>query len=112
VASRRDDQSPGVTRRDAGDGITRRDDDVEGHSMHRSDDGVTRRDGEGVTRRDGGGDGVTRRDDKTSFIGSDEDDVEGHSMFRDAGESLHRGLPGSGGEFTRRGPGDNPHGDR
>ena len=96
-ATRRDDQAPGVMRRDEDEGIMRRDeDDVEGHSLHRGESGISRRDADGAVSRGG----------------ADEDDVEGHSMARDAGEGLHRGLPGSGGEFLRRGPGDNPNGDR
>jgi hypothetical protein len=105
VPAKRDDQAPGVMRRDADDGLMRRDDDdVEGHSLHRGESGISSRDADGAVSR-GGPDGV-----RSSI--TDEDDVEGHSMARDAGESLHRGLPGSGGEFLRRGPGDNPNGDR
>jgi hypothetical protein len=107
VPARRDDQAPGAMRRDAVEGISRRDeDDVEGHSLHRDESGISRRDADGVVHR-GGPDGV-----RSSITGADEDDVEGHAMVRDAAEGLHRGLPGSGGEFARRGPGDNPNGDR
>ena len=67
------------------------DEDVEGHRMKDVRSGFNPdapRPGEGV--RDGA-------------EGSDEDDVEGH---------LYRLGPTTEGEFSKRGPGDNPNGDR
>jgi hypothetical protein len=43
----------------------------------------------------------------------DESDVEGHGLRRDAEpDGLYRGGPTTQGEVIRRGPGDNPNGDR
>jgi hypothetical protein len=43
-------------------------------------------------------------------------DVEGHALKRaddaDTRTGLYTGGPRTQGEFTRRGPGENPHGDR
>ncbi len=82
-------------------GDARRDDDVEGHR-------ATRDEGEGAARRDDDVEGAARRDD----------DVEGHRLKApfagdDTGpEELYRGGPTTQGEVIRRGPGDNPHGER
>jgi hypothetical protein len=71
------------------------DEDVEGHRQ--GNDGTdTPESGEGARRVDGSE--SARRVD-----GTDEDDVEGH---------LYRLGPTTEGEFARRGPGENPHGDR
>jgi hypothetical protein len=44
---------------------------------------------------------------------SDEEDVEGHGLRRDAEpDGLYRGGPTTQGEVIKRGPGENPHGDR
>ena len=65
------------------------DEDVEGHRAKSNDfDPRAPRPGEGARARDDG---------------SDEDDVEGH---------LYRLGPTTEGEFAKRGPGENPHGDR
>ncbi len=74
--------------------------------MAREESGSISRGADGAVFR-AGPDGI-----RSSITASDEDDVEGHAILRDAGEGIHRGLPGSGGEFVRRGPGDNPNGDR
>jgi len=50
-----------------------------------------------------GGDVLRREDAGASPILRREDDVEGH---------LYTGGPTTQGEFTRRGPGQNPHGER
>jgi hypothetical protein len=43
----------------------------------------------------------------------DDQDVEGHLALRDGGpDGLYTGGPKTQGEFTRRGPGENPHGER
>jgi hypothetical protein len=42
-------------------------------------------------------------------------DVEGHQLKRDEPDTrtgLYTGGPRTQGEFTRRGPGENPHGER
>ena len=43
-------------------------------------------------------------------------DVEGHMMplgdVEGGADGLYRGGPTTQGEFTRRGPGENPHGER
>jgi hypothetical protein len=92
-----------VLKRDE-DGALRRDEDVEGHKLARGEDDGYRhiiRDGDGIVKRD--------------------DDVEGHRMARgedgglrreDEPDGLFRTGPSTQGEFTRRGPGENPHGDR
>ncbi len=78
-----------------GTGGDARRDDVEGHAARRDDEGVARRDAEP--------DGAARRDD----------DVEGHRANRsDEVDGLYRGGPTTQGEVIRRGPGDNPHGER
>ena len=65
--------------------------DVEGHNV------------EAAPRRATAGARVHRAGVVVDRI-SDEDDVEGH---------LYRGGPTTqGGEFAKRGPGDNPHGER
>lgn len=94
---------------DAARRIDGTDEDVEGHRQKVTDsgEGARRVDGsEGALRRDGS-DSALRRVD-----GSDEDDVEGH-LFRmgptTEGEYA-RHLTED--EFARRGPGENPHGDR
>jgi hypothetical protein len=70
--------------------------DVEGHRRFVPEDGS-----EDVARRD---DGPRRYPDV-------EDDVEGHRS-RGEPDQLYRNLPTTQGEVIRRGPGDNPHGDR
>jgi hypothetical protein len=88
--ARRDD--PEGLRRDDPEGL-RRDDDVEGHARQRDDEGYKQRDDAEGARRD--------------------DDVEGHVLRRDSDpEGLYRGGPTTQGEVIRRGPGDNPHGER
>ena len=110
------------------------DDDVEGHRKRADASESARRDDSDSARRDGSE--SARRVD-----GSDEDDVEGHrkrdasedarrddsdSARRDGSESarrvdggdddveghLYRLGPTTEGEFARRGPGENPNGDR
>lgn len=84
-----------------GGDVIRRDDDVEGHRAIRGEEEAIRRDDDGAIRRDD--DGAIRRDD----------DVEGHRLIRELGqEELYRGGPTTQGEVIRRGPGDNPHGER
>lgn len=68
------------------------DEDVEGHRQKLDDSG------EGARDRVDGSEGARTRAD-----GTDEDDVEGH---------LYRMGPTTEGEFARRGPGENPNGDR
>ena len=68
------------------------DEDVEGHRQKIDDSG------EGARDRVDGSEGARDR-----VGGTDEDDVEGH---------LYRLGPTTEGEFARRGPGENPHGDR
>lgn len=97
-AARRDDSDS--LRRDDSDGLRR--DDVEGHARNLGREEAARRDDpEGVLRRDDS-DGLRR-----------DDDVEGHVLRRDSdAEGLYRGGPTTQGEVIRRGPGDNPHGER
>ena len=93
---RRSKGDDGVIRRDYGD------DDVEGHSIARGGDELASSKGDGFARSKGD-DGVIRRD-------YGDDDVEGHSIAR-GGDELQRGSLSTQGEFLRKGPGDNPHGD-
>ena len=74
--------------------------DVEGHVVKSGPEGVVQRGPVGP------GEGVVTRDPL------DEDDVEGHVLDRDGSEDLYRGGPTTQGEVVRRGPGDNPHGER
>ncbi len=71
------------------------------------------------TRDDDGKDGIFGRglpDTGGDLQPTDLDqDVEGHRMMRDVdggADGLYRGGPTTQGEFTRRGPGENPHGER
>lgn len=88
-------------------------------SIRREGEGI-RRDGESLRR-----DGESLRRDGEAFVNGrlpgtggdfiDETDVEGHlrsSLNVPEGEELYRNLPTTQGEVIRRGPGDNPHGDR
>ena len=83
-------------------GDLRRDDDVEGHKRVRFDG--TEDDAEGVARRGG--------PENARALPTDEDDVEGHRATRVSPDGLYSGGPRTQGEFTRRGPSENPHGER
>ena len=78
--------------------------DVEGHRRgpYKVGEEARQRDGEESARRWPGGEDL---------------DVEGHRrgpnmLVEEGGEDLYRNLPTAQGESVRRGPGDNPHGDR
>ena len=49
---------------------------------------------------------------KLSKYADDESDVEGHRMPDAEPDGLYRGGPTTQGEVIKRGPGDNPHGER
>jgi hypothetical protein len=110
--------------------------DVEGHRVPRlGPEDAIRREGDDALRRDAD---PLRRDgeDAARRLSDAEDDVEGHRVPRygpqdairreddeaarrwPAGEEqdveghLYRNLPTTQGEIIRRGPGDNPHGER
>ncbi|HEX5827606.1 MAG TPA: hypothetical protein VFY23_08810 [Candidatus Limnocylindrales bacterium] len=67
-------------------------DDVEGHRRYG-----------GYQQVDGGPEGIGNDRYKGQRIDGGEDDVEGH---------IYTGGPSTQGEFTKRGPGENPHGER
>jgi hypothetical protein len=76
--------------------------DVEGHLVRSGNPALP----------EGGGEPVRSRNPAP-----DEDDVEGHRVRSGnpagpEGEGLYRGGPTTQGEVVRRGPGDNPHGER
>lgn len=75
--------------------------DVEGHKRIRGEDDVARRDAEP--------EGVRVR----AIPDVDGTDVEGHRAMRGSEpDGVYRGGPTTQGEVIRRGPGDNPHGER
>ena len=83
----------GAKREGEGEGILARrpfaeDEDVEGHRATVRNPAIPEGEGEGILAR-------------RPFV--DDNDVEGH---------LYRNLPTTQGELTRRGPGENPHGER
>lgn len=82
--------------------------DVEGH-RHVAKDAEP----EGARRvsKDGEPEGARRRTERAD---DSDDDVEGHRMLGKDGEpeSLFKSGPSTQGEYTKRAPTDNPHGER